>query len=58
MGATCLIFATTFNQEEIARLLIANGADTNAKDARGNTALAHAKMQGITPLINLLEETS
>lgn len=46
MGASCLIFAITFNQQEIARLLIAHGADLDIRDARGNTALDHAKMQG------------
>jgi len=46
MGASCLIFAITFNQPEIASLLIAHGADVDIKDARGNTALDHARMQG------------
>jgi ankyrin repeat protein len=58
MGATCLIFAATFNREPIAKMLVEHGADTTARDARGNTALDHAKMQGITPLINLLENTA
>jgi ankyrin repeat protein len=55
MGSNCLIFAITFNREEIARLLIDNGADLDATDARGQTALDHARMQGLEKLINLLE---
>ena len=55
MGATCLIYAATLNRAEIAKLLIAHGADIEPKDARGNSALDHAKIQGIPALINLLE---
>jgi len=55
MGATCLIYTATFNREELARLLLEYGADTTVKDARGNTALDHAKMQGFSDLITLLE---
>ena len=55
MGATCLIYAVTLNRAEITKLLIAHGADIEPKDARGNSALDHAKIQGIPALINLLE---
>ena len=55
MGATCLIYAVTLNREEIAKLLVAHGAAIEPKDARGNSALDHARIQGIPTLINLLE---
>ena len=56
MGATCLIYTATFNREELARLLLEYGADRTVKDARGNTALDHAKLQGFSILITLLEK--
>lgn len=56
MGASCLIFAITFNQPEIARLLIAHGADVDIKDARGNTALDHARMQGFDHFKDILTQ--
>ncbi|TVZ15862.1 hypothetical protein JM81_2114 [Maribacter sp. MAR_2009_72] len=55
MGATCLIYAAQFNRLEIAKLLIANGADKSIKDNRGNSALDHAKTQGLSALIDLFE---
>ena len=55
MGATCLIYAAQFNRFEIAKLLIANGVDKTIKDNRGNTALDHAKTQGLNAFIDLLE---
>ena len=55
MGATCLIYAAMFNREEIAKMLLAKGADASIKDVRGLTALDHAKAQGTTSLIALLD---
>lgn len=55
MGANCLIFAITFNRQSMAKLLISSGADLKAKDARGYTALDHARMQGLKPLVAILE---
>ena len=55
MGATGLIYAIQFNQKEIAKLLIENGADTTIKDKKGNTAMDHARTQGIPELIALLQ---
>jgi ankyrin repeat protein len=56
LGGTCLIYAATFNRVELAKLLLEFGADTTIKDARGKTALDHAKMQGFSDLITLLEK--
>jgi hypothetical protein len=56
MGATCLIYAVTFNRPEIAELLLERGADITVKDARGNTALDHAKEQGIQSLVELFQK--
>lgn len=55
MGGSCLIYAVTFNRIRIAHMLLANGVDATLRDARGNTALDLAKMQGIPELIALLE---
>jgi len=56
MGGTALIYAATFNRQDIAKLLLDNKADTSVKDQRGNTALDHAKLQGAPALIDLLEK--
>ena len=56
MGATCLIFAVSFNKFEIARMLVEHGADLSAKDARGHTALFHARSQGLPEMEALLTE--
>jgi hypothetical protein len=47
-----------FNRPEIAKMLIDHGADTKAKDNRGNTALDHAKIQGDPEVIRLLENVN
>ncbi len=56
MGSTALIYATMFKKEEIVLLLLAHGADPHIKDAKGQTALYHAKLQGMTAVIELLEK--
>jgi ankyrin repeat protein len=55
MGSSPLIYAVTFNRPEIAEMLLTKEADIAVKDARGNTALDHAKLQGSPTLIDLLE---
>jgi ankyrin repeat protein len=55
MGATCLIYAVNFNKPEMAKLLLEYGSDITIKDAKGNSALDHARMQGASGLIDLLE---
>jgi uncharacterized protein len=54
-GATALIYAATFNQTEIAKLLLEKGADKTVQDVRGNTAYMQAKFQGLPQLAALLE---
>ena len=39
----------------MAELLLKNGAEVAIKDAKGKTALDHAKDQGMESLIKLLE---
>jgi len=56
MGGTCLIYAATFNKIEIATLLLEHGASLRDKDARGNTALDHATLQGAKEMIVLLQK--
>jgi ankyrin repeat protein len=57
MGATCLIYAATFNRLDIAKLLLLHGAQTQTKDSRGFTALDHARIQGSPEMIDLLKNT-
>ena len=56
MGATCLIYAVTFNRKDIAEMLLKHGADASVKDARGNTAMDLVKEQGNTELEELLKQ--
>ena len=53
-GASALIFAVTFGQNEIAKKLIEAGADLNIKDHNGKTALDHAILQENKEMIELL----
>ena len=56
-GMTPLIMNATQRDDcsEATELLIAAGADVNAVDARGRTALAHARSQNRTKIISVLE---
>ncbi len=53
--ATALIFAATFGQQEIAKKLLAKGADKSIQDKSGKTALDHATLQDNTAMIDLLK---
>lgn len=53
-GATALIYAATFNRQSIIKMLLSKNADKTIKDQRGNSALDHAKMQGLDDLVALL----
>lgn len=44
-GATALIFAAMFDQQEFVELLLNNGADREITDSKGNTAHDYAKMK-------------
>jgi ankyrin repeat protein len=63
MGWTALIIAVVLgngSKEHIATVeaLVAAGADTEIKDRRGSTALAHARSRGYTEIIKILETAS
>lgn len=51
---TALISASRFGRTRIVRLLIAAGADVNARDARGRTALMWASYMGYRDLVEVL----
>ena len=53
-GFTPLIFATYFEQEEVASLLLDYGASIDEKDASGNTALLGVCFKGNENLAKLL----
>lgn len=54
-GATALAFAAMFGREELAKALLARGADPTLTDAEGRTAAGHARREGNTELAELLE---
>ena len=50
-GGTALIFAATFGQEQIVRLLLEHGADSSIRDEKGNSALDYAKTSEVADLL-------
>jgi ankyrin repeat protein len=56
-GMTPLIMNATQDDDcaEATELLLAAGADTNATDAKGMTALAHARAQGLKRITEVLQ---
>ena len=50
-----LIYASRYGHLEIVKLLVANGADINATDQEGKTALTMAKEAGHTEVVAYLE---
>jgi ankyrin repeat protein len=54
--ATPLVFAASIGNTELARVFIENGADVNAQDLHGQTALKHAAYQGRIELAEKLLE--
>ena len=53
-NASALIFAATFGHIEIAKALLASGADKNLKDNTGKTAFNHAVLQENKAMIEIL----
>jgi len=53
-GETPLLWAARFGQSQVAELLIAEGADVNAKNVVGQTPLHCAAMAGHKEIIELL----
>lgn len=55
-GASALITAAYFNRPEILKFLISNGADVNAKNYSGQTALYFSKANDLTAIQQILKE--
>jgi ankyrin repeat protein len=54
LGRTLLMEAAIFKREDIAKLLIENGADVNTKEVKGWTALHFAIQSYLPDLVKLL----
>jgi ankyrin repeat protein len=54
-GATPLIVAAFEGNKEVIEQLLAKGADIDAKDNEGNTALSLASARGHTAVVELLK---
>jgi ankyrin repeat protein len=54
--STLLGYATLFNDKETVKELLAGGADVQAKDSQGRTALMIAKEKGYKDIIALLQK--
>lgn len=52
--STALISATRYNRPEIVRLLLSAGADVEVADKNGRTAMAHAKVNANSEVIEML----
>jgi ankyrin repeat protein len=51
LGATCLHVAVAAGQEESVRILIARGADLNARTLVGDTPLHYASRMGYETIV-------
>ena len=56
-GMTPLMYAARYNQTEIIKLLISNGADVKAKCKNGLTALKYAEISNATEAAELLRSS-
>jgi len=56
-GQTALMMAALFGREDIARILVAAGADASFEDARGNSPISLAQSQGNLSMAQLLGGT-
>ncbi len=55
-GMTPLMYAARYNRLEIIKLLVANGAKINTKNAKGYTAMKYAELSGAKEAVALLLE--
>lgn len=55
-GMTPLMFAARYNKVEILKLLLEKGANTNAKDKKGFTALQYAQLSNATDAVAILKQ--
>ncbi|EZH74699.1 hypothetical protein ATO12_13100 [Aquimarina atlantica] len=55
-GMTPLMYAARYNRLEIIKLLVANGAKINTKNAKGYTAIKYAELSGAKEAVTLLLE--
>jgi ankyrin repeat protein len=55
-GMTPLMIAARYNKVEILKLLIEKGANTQAKDNRGFTALQYAQLSNATEAVAILKK--
>jgi ankyrin repeat protein len=56
-GMTPLMYAAIYNQSEIAKLLLENGANLDLKDKSGTTAIEYAKTSGSKEVMEILKPT-
>lgn len=54
-GVTPLMLAARYNNVEVIKLLLANGANVKVKDGKGNTALKYAEMSNATQAVDTLK---
>ncbi len=54
-GFTSLMAATCYGRTEIAKILLANGVDQNAKDSRGFSAIDFARKMNKKSVLELLD---
>ena len=55
-GMTPLMIAARYNKIEIIKLLLSNGANLDAKDEKGFTALKHAELSFANDAVQLLKQ--
>ena len=56
MGWTALMVAARYGHLEVVKVLLAKGADVNAKDNAGNTALMVAAKYGHPEVVKILKD--
>lgn len=57
-GLTPLMYAAHYNQPEIVKLLIEKGARLEARDEKGNNAIAYAEKANATEALEVLRAAS